>query len=74
MLTEKGESQIKNIDYAVKGMAILGAVAGVVYSAKSGGGFWRGVGYFFLGSLVVGGVTRLATLPMKNKVISQETK
>ena len=36
-------------------MGFIGSVGGVVYSIKTGGGFWRGVGYWLLGGLIVGG-------------------
>lgn len=36
------------------GVGTLGAVAGIVYNVKTGGGFWRGVGFFFLGGIIFG--------------------
>lgn len=42
----------------------IGAAAGigaVVYNIKTGGGFWRGVGYFLLAGVLIGFPARLIT-------------
>ena len=39
------------VGYGISAAAGIGAV---VYNIKTGGGFWRGVGYFVLASVVVG--------------------
>lgn len=40
-------------------IGMIGSIGGVVYSSKTGGGFWRGVGYFILGGMVVGILPRI---------------
>ena len=42
------------------GVGMIGSVAGVVYNVKTGGGFWRGVLFFFAGGFVVGIIPRMA--------------
>jgi len=72
-LTDVGKQKINNITLIIGGFSILGGIGGVMYSHKTGGGFWRGVGYYFLGSLALGLPLRLALTPSINKVISEET-
>lgn len=51
------------------GVGMIGSIAGVVYNVKTGGGFWRGVLFFFAGGFVVGIVPRMAYfIPQTNKV------
>ena len=51
------------------GVGMIGSVAGVVYNVKTGGGFWRGVLFFFAGGFVVGIIPRMAYfIPQTNKV------
>jgi len=51
------------------GVGMIGSIAGVVYNVKTGGGFWRGVLFFFVGGFVVGIVPRMAYfIPQTNKV------
>lgn len=37
----------------------IGGIAGIVYNMKTKGGFWRGAGFFILGSLAVGVPARI---------------
>ena len=47
----------------------IGGVAGLVYANKTGGGFWRYVGYFLLGGFAVGVLPNLLYFtPQINKV------
>ena len=51
------------------GVGMIGSIAGVVYNVKTGGGFWRGVLFFFVGGFVVGIIPRMAYfIPQTNKV------
>lgn len=65
---------MNNINYVVGGIAMVGAIAGVVYAKKTGGGFWRYVGYWIAGGLVVGVPARLVALPFKNKILREGDK
>jgi len=71
VLTENAQARIQNIYYSVAGLSLLGGIAGVVYSNKTGGGFWRGVGYFLLGDIATGVVARVAVLPFTNKIVKE---
>jgi multidrug efflux pump subunit AcrB len=66
--TSSKTERIKNIRMAASGVAMLGGVGGIFYSIKTGGGFWRGVGYFLLGSIAAGAVAAVVTVPMINKI------
>ncbi len=68
-LTDSAAARIGNVEYMIAGASLLGAIGGVVYSNRTGGGFWRGVGYFFLGSIVVGVTARIIAIPFENKII-----
>jgi hypothetical protein len=73
-LTPNQQQRINNIDYVTSSIGTLGAILGVVHSHRTGGGFWRGVGYYFLGSLVLGTGARLAAIPFQNKIIAEIDK
>jgi uncharacterized membrane protein YeaQ/YmgE (transglycosylase-associated protein family) len=50
-------------------VGLIGSIAGVIYSKKTGGGFLRGVGYFIVGGIVVGLLPRLFYfIPKTNEV------
>jgi hypothetical protein len=49
----------------------IGAITGLVYANRTGGGFWRYVGYFLLGGFVVGVLPNMLYFtPQKNKIDS----
>ncbi len=68
-LTESQNNRLNGINYVQGGLTLAGAIGGLIYSQKTGGGFWRGVGYWVLGSLIVGIPTMLITNPMKTKIL-----
>ena len=72
-LTPNQQQRINNIDYVTSSIGTLGAILGVVHSHKTGGGFWRGVGWFILGGLILSVPARIVATPFKNKII-KETK
>ena len=69
-LTQSQTDRLKNITMIESSMGLLGFVGGIVYAKKTGGHFWRYVGWSFAGSLAVGLVAMLATTPFKNKTTS----
>ncbi len=73
-LTENQQSRLDNIKYITGSVALLGSIGGVIYSHKTGGGFWRGVGYWILGGLSLGLVARLAALPFENNILKEADK
>lgn len=66
---EELKSKKKTLMMQNAGIGMIGSLAGVVYNVKTGGGFWRGVLFFFAGGFVVGIVPRIAYfIPQTNKV------
>lgn len=70
-LSPSQEVRYNNITYIAASVGILGSVAGVIYSKKTGGGFWRGVGYWVLGGMVAGIPARLVAVPFQNKILKE---
>lgn len=70
-LTQNQQFRLDNIQSINYGLSLLGAIAGVTYSKATGGGFWRGVGYWFLGGLTVGLATTIILTPFKNKILKE---
>jgi hypothetical protein len=72
-LSDNQKQRIANISYVVGSISLLGSVGGLIYANRTGGRFWRYVGYFILGGMVVGAPAKLVSLPFINKIIG-ETK
>lgn len=70
-MTENQKERIRNLDAIQASVSLIGLVAGIVYAKKTGGGFWRYVGYSFAGSLVLGLPAMLAITPFKNKILKE---
>ena len=70
-LSASAEARLLNIQYTVSAIGTLGAIGGIIYANKTGGGFWRYVGYFFLGSVVLSVPAKLVALPFENKIIKE---
>lgn len=50
-------------------VGLIGSTAGLVYANRTGGGFWRYVGYWIAGGFVVGVLPRMFYfVPQQNKV------
>lgn len=49
MLTENQEQRIKNLESIQWSVTLLGNISGIMYVNKTGGGFWRYVGYTIVG-------------------------
>lgn len=47
---------------------ILGLIVGLIFAYKRKSGFWGYVGFGILGSVIIGGITKLALLPAANKL------
>lgn len=70
-LSENQKQRLANINYVVGSVALLGSIGGVIYSHKTGGGFWRGFGYWILGGLILGTPASLISLPFRNKILKE---
>jgi hypothetical protein len=71
LLNENQQSRINNIYWTVSSVSLLGSVGGLMYANKTGGHFWRYVGYFILGGMVAGLPAKLVALPFTNKIIKE---
>jgi hypothetical protein len=72
-LTENQKARILNISYVVGSISFLGSVGGLMYANRTGGKFWRYVGYFIVGGMVLGVPAKIISLPFINKIVG-ETK
>lgn len=70
-LTPNQEERYKNINYLVGSIALIGSIGGVIYANKTGGGFWRYVGFWIVGGLVTGVPARIIATPFKNKILKE---
>lgn len=66
--------KIRSTRLAQYGAATLGNIAGIVYAKKTGGGFWRYLGFMFLGGIVVGGGAYMVSSQVVNKYVTELEK
>lgn len=52
----------------------IGLIVGLIIAYKRKTGFWGYVGFGLLGSILIGGVTKLALLPAANKLDNEADK
>jgi len=70
-MNDNQKSRITNIDLLTGSIALIGAIGGVIYAKKTGGGVLRYIGYWIVGGLAFGVPARLVALPFKNKIIAE---
>lgn len=70
-MNENQKTRIANINLVVSSVALVGAIGGVIYAKRTGGGSLRYVGYWIVGALALGVPARLVALPFQNKIISE---
>jgi len=70
-LTENQKSRIRNLDAITASAALIGNISGLMYANKTGGGFWRYVGYTILGGAIFGLPAMLVITPFKNKILKE---
>jgi hypothetical protein len=71
VLSENQKARLKNINYVVASIALVGSISAVMYSSRTGGGFWRGVGYWIAGGLITALPAKIIALPFENKIIKE---
>jgi hypothetical protein len=71
----KKEDRIKEIEHKLlvllmvrAGVSGLGTIGGWVYANKTGGGFWRYVGFGIMGGIAFGTLSFIATIPSYSKL------
>ena len=73
-LSDFDKQRIMNLNYIVWSASFLGTVGGIIYANKTGGKFWRYVGYAIVGGALVSFPTKLITIPFKNKILKEAEK
>ena len=71
MSNDSKKERLSNIVLTQQAIGLLGNVGGIIYANKTGGGFWRYVGYSLLGGLIVGIPTMLVANHFKNKILKE---
>jgi len=62
------EGKKKSLQIAQMGIGTLGTVGGWVYANKTGGGFWRYVGFGFIGGVALGTIGYFTLMQKINKI------
>ena len=62
------EGKKKSISLVQMGVGSIGTIAGWVYANKTGGGFWRYVGFGIMGGAISGITTYFITSQKINKI------
>ena len=62
------EGKKRSLQITQMGISSVGMVGGFIYANKSGGGFWRYIGYGFLGSVALGSIGYFTTMQRINKI------
>lgn len=71
VLNENQQTRVNNIYWVVVSVSTLGSVGGIMYAHKTGGHFWRYVGYCILGGMIAGLPAKIIALPFTNKIIKE---
>jgi hypothetical protein len=70
-LTGSQQERIKNIRTIQAGVSTIGFIGGIIYANRTGGGFWRYIGYSMLGSLITGVPANIVGTPFVNKILKE---
>lgn len=70
-LTPNQRERYRNIELLAGSVALIGSIGGVIYAKRTGGGFWRYVGWWIAGGLITGVPARLVATPFKNKILKE---
>lgn len=49
----------------------MGGIGGAIYANRTGGGAWRYIGFFILGSLVAGIPAQIVATPKINEILRE---
>ena len=70
-LTANQQERINNLNNLQMGISLAGLIAGLIYANKTGGKFWRYIGYSFVGSVATGLTASIVLTPFKNKILKE---
>jgi len=62
------EGKKRSLQLTQMGVSSVGMVGGFIYANKTGGKFWRYVGYGLLGSIAAGSIGYFTTMQRINKI------
>lgn len=62
------EGKKKSLALAQMGIGTLGTIGGWVYANKTGGGFWRYVGFGLAGGIALGAIGYFTLMQKANKI------
>ena len=65
------QERINNLNNLQMGISFAGLIAGLIYANKTGGKFWRYIGYSFVGSVATGLTASIVLTPFKNKILKE---
>ena len=68
------EGKKKSLALTQAGIGGLGTVAGWIYANRTGGGFWRYVGFGFMGGAILGMTTYFITSQKSNNINTEIEK
>ena len=68
------ESKKKSVRYIQMGIGSVGTVGGFIYANRTGGGFWRYVGFGILGGIAAGSIAYFTTMQNTTKINEQIAK
>lgn len=71
-LDETQRAKILNLDAIMGAMALIGGIIGAIYAHRTGGKWYRYIGYWILGSVILGLIGRIATTPSRNKTLNKQ--
>ena len=66
--------RIINLNYIVASASFIGIVGGIIYANRTGGKFWRYVGYGIVGGALISFPAKLIITPFKNKILKEAEK
>lgn len=65
------EGKIRSMLLINLGVGAIGLTGGFIYANRTGGGFWRYLGFGLLGSIVTGTITYFTTMQKINTLASE---
>lgn len=70
-LSESQKARIMNLLAIEMGAGIIGSIGGAIYAHRTGGKWYRYIGYWILFGAITGLVAKLAITPFENKIIAE---
>lgn len=65
------QGKIRSLMLTNAGIGVVGTAVGFVYANRTGGGFWRYVGFGLLGGMITGAITYFTTYQSINSYATE---